>query len=88
MKVNYYNIGKNFLSVKKNLINNIYKIGKSGNFIDGKFLKNLIKLSKLIGSKHVIGVANGTDAIEIALQFYKFKPGAEVITVSNTFVPS
>ena len=28
MKVDYYNIGKNFLSVK-NLINNIYKIGKS-----------------------------------------------------------
>jgi len=87
MKIDYYNIGKDFLKVKNNLINNVNQIGKSGSFIEGKFLKKFeSRLSKLLGSNHVIGVANGTDAIEIALKFYGFKPGSEVITVSNTFV--
>jgi dTDP-4-amino-4,6-dideoxygalactose transaminase len=35
---------------------------------------------------HCIGVANGTDAIEIALEALDLPPGAEVIVPANTFI--
>lgn len=39
MRVNYYNISKDFTHVKKELFKNLSKIGKKGNFIDGQFLR-------------------------------------------------
>lgn len=38
------------------------------------------------GVKHAVGVANGTDAIELALRAAGIGPGAEVITVAHTAV--
>jgi dTDP-4-amino-4,6-dideoxygalactose transaminase len=40
------------------------------------------------GGGHAVGVANGTDAIEIALRAAGIEPGDEVITVSHTAVPT
>ena len=86
MRVNYYNIGKDFLSVKKNLFKNVNNIGKNGNFIGGSYLKKFEKkIKNLLNPKFIVGVANGSDALELALRYYNFKPNSEVITVSNTF---
>jgi dTDP-4-amino-4,6-dideoxygalactose transaminase len=38
------------------------------------------------GVGHCVGVANGTDAIEVALRALGVGPGAEVITAANTFI--
>ena len=38
------------------------------------------------GTEHCVGVANGTDAIELALRAAGLAPGAEVIMPANTFV--
>jgi dTDP-4-amino-4,6-dideoxygalactose transaminase len=38
------------------------------------------------GVEHCIGVANGTDALTLALKAYGVSPGDEVITVANTFI--
>src|SRR5688572_19400628 len=38
------------------------------------------------GATHACGVANGTDALTIALKAYGVGPGDEVVTVANTFV--
>ena len=43
-------------------------------------------LSKHLGVKHVIGCANGTDALQIALMALGLKPGDEVITPDFTFI--
>lgn len=42
-------------------------------------------LSGYLGSPHVIGCANGTDALQIALMALNMSPGDEVITTSFTF---
>jgi UDP-2-acetamido-2-deoxy-ribo-hexuluronate aminotransferase len=87
MKVKYYNIDKDFLRIKKKFFHNLSKIGSTGTFILGEnTLKFEKKMSSILGSKYVIGVANGTDALEIALKAYGIKTGQEVITVSNSFV--
>src|SRR5262245_22029296 len=38
------------------------------------------------GTAHAVGVANGTDALILALRAYGVGPGDEVVTVANTFV--
>ena len=87
MKVPYYNIDKEFKRIKKSFFKDLTKIGNSGNFILGKNL-NLFeeKLKKIIGSNNVVGVANGTDALELAISALKIKKNSEIISVSNTFI--
>jgi dTDP-4-amino-4,6-dideoxygalactose transaminase len=43
------------------------------------------ELASFLGVRHVIGVANGTDAITIALRALGVRPGAEVVVPSFTF---
>lgn len=39
-----------------------------------------------VGVAHCLGVATGTDALEVALRALDLQPGDEVITVPNTFI--
>ncbi len=56
-------------------------------FINGPEVKEFEKeLAAYLGAKHVIGCANGTDALQIAMMALDLKPGDEVITASFTFV--
>ena len=38
------------------------------------------------GAAHACAVANGTDALQLALRAYGIGPGDEVVTVANTFI--
>jgi dTDP-4-amino-4,6-dideoxygalactose transaminase len=40
------------------------------------------------GRKHAVGVANGTDAIALALKAFNIGPGDEVLVPANTFIAS
>jgi dTDP-4-amino-4,6-dideoxygalactose transaminase len=87
MKVNYYNIDKDFIRVEKDFQKKIKKIGRSGNFILGDSVAKLEKILKTkLNVKHLICVGNGSDAIEISLLAAGIKKDQEVITTSNTFV--
>ena len=46
------------------------------------------ELADYLGAKHVVGVANGTDALTIALQALGVGPGDEVVVPSFTFYAS
>lgn len=87
MKVNYYNIDKEFKRIEKKSIQIIRNICKAGNYILGDHLEKFEKkISHILGCKYAIGVANGTDAIEIALEAENIQKGSEIITTSNTFI--
>jgi dTDP-4-amino-4,6-dideoxygalactose transaminase len=49
----------------------------------GRFQKNL---ADYLGVKHVIGCANGTDALQLALMVLDLPKGSEIITPDFTFV--
>ncbi|MET0933493.1 MAG: DegT/DnrJ/EryC1/StrS family aminotransferase [Mycetocola sp.] len=42
--------------------------------------------ARLVGARHCVGVANGTDALELALRASGVTPGGEVILPANTFI--
>ncbi len=87
MKIKYYSIDKEFQRSFKYLNKHLTDFKKSGNFLLGKHLDNFEKkLSNILGSKHVLGVANGTDALELAIKSLNPPTGSEIITTSNTFV--
>ena len=59
----------------------------NGWYILGKKVKEFEEaFAAFQGSKHAIGVANGLDALILALKSYGFAPGSEVIAPSNTFI--
>jgi dTDP-4-amino-4,6-dideoxygalactose transaminase len=62
---------------------------RSGSYILGPELDSFeARFASYIGVKHAIGVASGTDAIELALRAADVGAGDEVITVSHTAVPT
>lgn len=76
-----------FLTYKSEIKRKINEVLDSGEYILGKELNLLEKeFSHYIGTKYAIGVANGTDAIEVALRSLDIGCGDEVITVSHTAV--
>lgn len=87
MIVPYYNIQKEFKRIEAPLLKSISKIGNSGNFILGKNIDIFEKkLQNYIFSKNIIAVANGTDALELAISALNIPKGSEIITVANTFI--
>jgi UDP-2-acetamido-2-deoxy-ribo-hexuluronate aminotransferase len=60
---------------------------RHGNYIMGPEVKELERqLIAYTGAKHCISVANGTDALQIALMALGIKPGDEVITPGFTYI--
>lgn len=56
-------------------------------FILGKEVKQFEEaFAAFVGAKHCVSVANGTDALELALRAAGIGPGDEVIVPTNTFI--
>ncbi|UAA39647.1 DegT/DnrJ/EryC1/StrS family aminotransferase [Paraneptunicella aestuarii] len=64
----------------------IHKVLEHGNFILGPEVKELEeKLAQYCGVKHCLGVANGTDALQLSLMALGIKPGDYVLTTTFSF---
>jgi dTDP-4-amino-4,6-dideoxygalactose transaminase len=86
MKVPFYGHVKQYHNIKAEIDANIQQVLESGEYVQGPMLKRFeAELAKYSGTKHAVGVANGTDAIWLALMGLGIGPGDEVITHPNTF---
>jgi len=73
--------------IKQEIDSSIQDVLNSAAFINGPQVKEFTaNLSSYLGVKHVIGCANGTDALQIALMALGLKPGDEVISPDFTFI--
>ena len=85
MKIICSNPFEQFKSKKEIIYTSVKKVLNSSSYILGKNVRDFEKnFSNFIGTKYGVGVANGTDAIEIALRSLSIGIGDEVITVSHT----
>ena len=76
-----------FIAYEKQILEAVQRVLTSGWYILGEEVRNFEKeFANFIGAKFCIGVANGTDAIALALQAAGIAPGDEVITVSHSAV--
>lgn len=65
----------------------IARVVESGQFIGGEECAAFEReFAASCGAAHACGVANGTDALTLALKAYGVGPGDEVVTVANTFI--
>jgi len=86
MKVSFYGHVRQYHSIKSEIDAKIQKVLESGEYVQGPMLKHFeAELAAFSGTKHAIGVGNGTDAIWLALMALGIGPGDEVITHPNTF---
>lgn len=77
------------LQMKEEIDAAMRRVYESGWFILGPEVERFEEeFAHYAGTRFAVGVANGTDAIELALRAGDIGPGDEVITVSHTAVPT
>ncbi len=76
-----------YLKIKPEVDAAIQEVIDQTAFIKGKQVGQFEReLATFLGVKHVIGCANGTDALQLALMALGLKPGDEVIAPDFTFI--
>jgi dTDP-4-amino-4,6-dideoxygalactose transaminase len=85
--IEYENIGKVNAPFAAEYATAFQEVLDSGWYILGNKVKQFeSEFATYCGTKHSIGLANGLDALILALKAYDFKPGDEVIVPSNTYI--
>lgn len=89
MTIPFNNFVRDYQSQKIEIDQAIKRVLDSGWFILGKEVEEFEKeMAKYIGCKYCVTVANGTEAIALALQSAGIQPGEEVITTNMTAYPT
>lgn len=85
--VPFFNYPSVFTAHQQDLLDIIQDVGRRGAFILQQDLEQFeAQLAHYCGAKHAIGVANGTDALILALRAAGIGEGDEVIFSSHTYV--
>ena len=84
-----WSYAEEYKELRKKILSSIDRTLKSGQIFFGRELKKFEKnFCKFNNSKYGLGVGSGTDALFIALKVLDIGVGDEVITVSNTAIPT
>jgi dTDP-4-amino-4,6-dideoxygalactose transaminase len=87
MSVPFVDLKAQYQSIRSEVDEAIAKVLAQTAFIGGPFVAQFEEgFARYCGVAHCVGVANGTDALFIALKTLGVGPGDEVITVANSFV--
>jgi dTDP-4-amino-4,6-dideoxygalactose transaminase len=87
MKIPLVDLKIQYQHLKKDIDAAIQSVIDRSAFIKGEEVKEFENdFAKLYGVKNCIGVANGTDALYIAMKMLGIGPGDEVITVANSWI--
>ena len=87
MKVPFLDLKAQYATIKGEIATAIQGVLDSCAFAGGPFVEKFEReWAAYCGTKHAIGVGNGTDALWLALLALGIGPGDEVVTVSSTFI--
>jgi len=89
MNVPFVNLGIQNRLIREELLESISGVLDSGQFILGEELTRFeAAFARLCGTKYAVGVANGTDALFLAMKALGIGQGDEVVTAPNSFLAS
>jgi len=85
--VRFIDLFRQYLTIKSEIDAAIASIINESAYVGGKIIKQFEgNFAAFHQVKHCISVANGTDAIEIALSMLELPKGSEVLVPANTFI--
>jgi dTDP-4-amino-4,6-dideoxygalactose transaminase len=88
-RVPFLDLSRHVAGLRPELDAAIAGVLDAGRFVGGEPVERFEReFAAWVGVEHAVGVASGTDAIEIALRAVGVGAGDEVITVANTCVPT
>lgn len=87
MNIPFVDLKTQYLAIQNEVDTVISEVLSSCAFIGGPYVKSFEDdFADFCGVKHCIGVANGTDALYIALKTLSIGKSDEVITAANTYI--
>jgi dTDP-4-amino-4,6-dideoxygalactose transaminase len=87
MNIPFVDLRAQYASIKAEVNAAIAAVLDESAYIGGRFVKDFEEaFARYCQVRHCVGVANGTDALFIALKALGIGPGDEVITAANTFI--
>jgi dTDP-4-amino-4,6-dideoxygalactose transaminase len=83
----FVDLNAQYREVRDELLPEVERLLAAGAFVGGEPVTRFeAAFAAYCGAPHAIGVANGTDALHLALRALGVAPGDDVVTVPNTFV--
>lgn len=87
MKIPFLDVGASYLELKYEIDSAIQRVLNSGSYILGSEVEAFEnEWAKFCGASHAVGLANGLDALILALRALDIGAGDEVIVPSNTYI--
>ena len=84
--IKFLDLNKQYLKIKDEIDNSIKAVLKDGAFIGGNYVQSFENaFSRYNNIKYCVGVANGTDALEIAIEALNLPLESEIIVPANSF---
>jgi dTDP-4-amino-4,6-dideoxygalactose transaminase len=85
--IHFLDLAQQYRNIQKDVDGAIQDVIAESAFIGGPFVERFERaFAEYCGAKHCVGVANGTDALCLALRALGVGPGDEVIVPANSFI--
>ena len=89
MTIQVWDYRAEYEAERKDILAAVDRVCRSGRLILGESVTSFEReLAAYCGAGHGVGVGSGTDALVLALRALGIQPGDEVITTSNTAIPT
>jgi dTDP-4-amino-4,6-dideoxygalactose transaminase len=87
MSVPFLDLAAQHVEVGPQIATDLRRVFETSTFIGGPDVEAFeAEYAQMVGTSHCVGVANGTDGLELALRAVGVEPGGEVILPVNTFI--
>ena len=87
--IKFLDLAHQYKKIKPEIDSAIAEVIQKSGFIGGDFVDKFeLQFADYVGAAHCIGVGNGTDALEIAIEALEMPEGAEIIVPANSFIAS
>lgn len=87
--VKFLDLAAQYQSIKNEMDTAIQAVIENSAFVGGEYVAKFEQeFSDYVGADYCVGVANGTDGLEIAIEALKMPQGSEIIVPANSFIAS